>query len=415
MARAWHWIKSRDANRLLASGLLACLLAGTILVLYVATITVGAAALGDPLYPDLRPRWWLHLAAGGLLAVTLRPVFIWLRGHVHDLVYAQHDNPYRLLAKVNQELQSMTSPQSTLPILASAIAGALHLPYVALETTASTPPLQVAHGLPPAGAALHRLPVLYLGKPVGELVASMRTQGRSLSASDISVLSEVALQLGIALRAAQLTADLQATRARLVTAREEERRRIRNDLHDGLAPTLSAVQLQLGALGKLALTHPDQAQAMARTLAEQMRAATAEIRQLVYNLRPPMLDELGLAGAIRHFPIQDSALLFEVRAPETLLPISAAVEVAAYLIAREALHNVVRHAGATTCRVEIAVGDDVLIVCVADDGCGLPAGASAGVGFSSMRERAAEVDGTLLIEPAPGGGTQVVARLPLGH
>jgi signal transduction histidine kinase len=159
---------------------------------------------------------------------------------------------------------------------------------------------------------------------------------------------------------------------------------------------------------------PQQAEAFANELGEDLRRATAEIRRLVYDLRPPMLDELGLVGAIKNFRFPNSDVHFEVDGPEPLPPLSAAVEVAAYRIAGEACHNVVKHAQATACRLGIEVSDGYLMVSVTDNGRGMPSDPTAGVGVRSMRERAVELGGTLSIQSGENGGTRVVARLPKG-
>lgn len=145
-------------------------------------------------------------------------------------------------------------------------------------------------------------------------------------------------------------------------------------------------------------------------------AAIADIRRLVYDLRPPALDEFGLQGAIqeyaRQFETQDG-LSIRVDAPITVSPLPAAVEVAAYRITLEALANVVRHSQARHCCVALAMLDKTLQVEVRDDGLGLPKPVSPGVGLNSMRERAAELGGTCVVEALPHGGTRVRARLPL--
>ena len=141
--------------------------------------------------------------------------------------------------------------------------------------------------------------------------------------------------------------------------------------------------------------------------------ATADIRRLVYELRPPMLDDLGLVVALRHFRLGDSSLQLEIIAPEPTPRLSAAVEVAVYRIAGEAIHNVVKHAGATTCVVEIVVESSQLILSVSDDGHYLQAGQPSGVGLHSMQERTAELGGTFSIQPAKAGGACIVVRLPL--
>ena len=217
-----------------------------------------------------------------------------------------------------------------------------------------------AYGKPPAGAAIERVPLSYRSNVVGELRVAARRSDEPLSQSDLAVLRDLAHHVGISLYAAQLTADLQHARERLVIAREEERRRMRNDLHDGLAPTLSSLQLQLGAVRNLMRQNPDQAETIINDLREDLREATAAIRQLVYDLRPPMLDELGLVGAIKSLNLSGSEFCLEVHSPEALPALPAAIEVAVYRIATEAIHNVSKHAQATECVVCIEVAGGLL-------------------------------------------------------
>jgi signal transduction histidine kinase len=216
-------------------------------------------------------------------------------------------------------------------------------------------------------------------------------------------------------QAARLTADLQRTRERLVAAREEERRRIRRDLHDGLGPALAAQTLKVGSARALLPRDPSAAEARLVEVEADIERLLADVRRLVYDLRPPALDDLGLAAAIRESAAQyvGAAPRVVVDAPERLPPLPAAVEVAAYRIVQEALANAVRHAQARTCRVSLTAETDALIVEVLDDGLGVAPDRPAGVGLVSMRERAAELGGACVVERPAGGGTRVRARLPL--
>ncbi len=141
-----------------------------------------------------------------------------------------------------------------------------------------------------------------------------------------------------------------------------------------------------------------------------------DIRRIVYNLRPPSLDELGLVGAMRaraaQYNTQPGKLKVLVEAPETLPALPAAIEVAVYRIVQEALNNVARHAGAETCRITLSVANEACIEII-DDGRGLPAEPHMGVGLLAMRERAVELGGTCVIEAAQPCGTRIHARLPL--
>jgi len=410
--------RPRDGSGWLAGGLLAVLLLGYVLLVFLGVVVAGALFTGDRGIV-LDPPWWLHVVALAVVAATFAPLRHWLRDAVDDLVSAQGDDAYALVGRLNAELQQMASPRATLPRVAQMIAADLHLPYVlitvdeGLAVEGTSGPAEVSVGQAPAGAPLGRLPITYLDRTLGLLVVGGRSSGRPLSQRDRTLLGDVARQLGIALYAARLTIDLQASRERLVAAREEERRRIRNDLHDGLAPTLSSLQLQLGAIQRLMRDRPDEAERLLDGLRESLRAATSEIRRLVNDLRPPTLDVFGLVGALRQLIPAQTDIAFDLRAPEPIPALPAAVEVAAYRIAGEAIHNVIRHSGARRCVLRLELATDELRLEVSDDGRGFPADRPAGVGASSMRERAAELGGSLTLENASEGGARVLARLPL--
>lgn len=406
-----------DADLLLSQILIWLVLISYVIVVYVAVVAVGTLPFSKPAV-DFSPPWWLNLLALLVIAATFQTVYRWVRVSVHELVYSQQDNPYPAISQLNQYLETSPSPHDILPTILETIAHTLKLPYVEIEiqfpvANRAGEPTVVAYGKPVKGASLERVPLTYQNTSIGVLSVSGRHWDEMLSPSDRSVLNNLARQVGIALYAAQLTEDLQHARERLVIAREEERRRIRNDLHDGLAPTLSSMQLQLGAVRNLMHQNPEQAEAMINDLREEMRNATAEIRQLVYGLRPPMLDELGLIGAMRNSKFQGSDVRINVTAPDPMPKLPAAVEVAVYRIASEALHNVVKHAQATDCEVRIELDGGCLILKVIDNGQYLAGEIQAGVGLTSMKERAVELGGMLAIQPNEPSGTCVMARIPI--
>lgn len=213
-----------------------------------------------------------------------------------------------------------------------------------------------------------------------------------------------------------MTAALKRSRERLVAAREEERRRLRRDLHDGLGPRLAGLTLRIETL-RDRLAEDEHVAAILSDLAERTRDAVADVREVVYGLRPPALDDLGLIASVRETAAHygaDGALRITVTAPDALPPLPAAVEVAAYRIVQEALTNVVRHSGAHRCDVTLAF-DPVtrsFLVTVDDDGSGIDTEARAGVGLMSMRERAGELGGTFTVDAGSYGGTAVTAVLP---
>jgi signal transduction histidine kinase len=290
-----------------------------------------------------------------------------------------------------------------------------------------------SYGSSPAGD-LVRLPLHYQGEKVGEMWLAPRTPDESLSTGDRRFLDDLSHQIAVAVHAARLTTslqnltvDLQRSREKLVAAREEERRRIRRDLHDGLAPTLAALALTANTVSELIPTDPQAASTLADELQEEIRNTVGDVRRLVYDLRPPTLDQLGLMPAIRERalqysegrttsalpqPVHGPGVQVLVFGPDTLPPLPAAVEVAAYRIVQEALNNVMRHAHAENCVIRVLV-DDVLQIEIVDDGAGLPEDHRSGVGLLSMQERASELGGTCVVERLKGGGTRVYARLPL--
>jgi signal transduction histidine kinase len=242
-----------------------------------------------------------------------------------------------------------------------------------------------------------------------------RVSSEPFSPADWRLLEGIARQAGVAAYSVCLAADLQRSRGRLVTAREEERRRLQRDLHDGLGPGLAGLALKLDAVRNLLTHDPTAASTLLLELKAQVQSTIVDIRHLVYDLRPITLDHLGLISAIREYAASYNSLnqlCISIESPEHLPPLPAAVEVVAYRIAQEALTNVARHAHARTCTVHFRL-DDMLCLEIRDDGMGLPAGCQAGVGMNSMRERAAELGGTCVVESLPAGGTHVLARLPL--
>ncbi|MDE3089093.1 MAG: GAF domain-containing sensor histidine kinase [Chloroflexota bacterium] len=263
------------------------------------------------------------------------------------------------------------------------------------------------------------LPLVYQGETIGQLIFAPRAPGEPFTPTERHLLENITHQAGIAAHAVRLTADLQHSRERLVTTREEERRRLRRDLHDELGPTLASQALKLDAALEMMGDDQSQVGALLVDLKTQTQGIVADIRRLVYELRPPALDELGLVSALRahvgQYSDSTNGLDISIQAPpDGLPPLSAAVEVAAYRIALEATTNVVRHAHARECILRVAVANgNTLQLEIRDDGIGLPRERIAGVGLNSMRERAEELGGTLVVEALPSNGTRVVARLPL--
>ena len=369
----------------------------------------------------------VSLIATGLAAVMFQPLRYRLQRGVNRLMYGERDDPYAVLSRLGARLESTPAHDAVLPAVAKTVKEALKLPYAEIQLKREEGFEPVAAAGNPVDGAL-RLPLIYGGETVGQLVLGPRAGEEGFSDAERRLLEDLAHQIGASAHAAlmtdealRLSVDLQRSRERLVEAREEERRRLRRDLHDGLGPQLSSQALTIDAVRRLMRRDPDAAEELLLDLKADAQDAVTDIRRLVYGLRPPALDDLGLLGALRESAEQYSAkgLSVSVEGPERLPPLSAAVEVATYRIAQEALTNVVRHAEANTCTVSLVI-DEAGTLCleVRDNGRGIPdlqesSSVRAGVGLTSMRERANELGGSLLVEPLPEGGTRVRAKLPL--
>ncbi len=361
----------------------------------------------------------ITLLATGLVAVLFQPLRERLQRAVNRLTYGSRDDPGAVFARLGQLLQATASPEQMLPGLVRTIAETLRLPYAAVELGQAGERVVVAAFGQPGAAALARFPLTYQQEAIGSLVAAPRTGSAEFGPADRDLLENIASQASAVAHAVQLTQALLRSRARLVTAREEERRRLRRDLHDELGPQLASQTLLVQALERRLGEVPPSAAPILAELQTQARQAVTDIRRIVYDLRPPALDELGLTGALRLAltPFQRGGPRLTLEGPETLPPLPAAVEVAAYRIVQEAVANVFRHARATYCRVQLEYQDEhepaELRLAVEDDGSGLAVDRPAGVGLRSMHERAAELGGSLVVQPRLGGGTQLRARLPI--
>ena len=329
---------------------------------------------------------------------------------VHRLVLGTRATPYDAVAGLASTLETADPGSEQLAAVARSVASAFGVRYVSVEVDRSGGErLVAAYGVRPAET--RSLPISYRDAEVGRLVLPARGLRSRLSRRDEELLGDLVRQAATAARTSQLADELQESRERLVAAREEERRRIRRDLHDGLGPALSGVVFQLESARLLVDREPEAAKAQVVATSEHVQEVVADVRRLVHDLRPPALDDLGLVGALRQ-----QAQRLDPPATVTagdLGTLPAAVEVAAFRIASEAMTNVARHAAASTCSVALGVANDLLVVEVADDGVGIPAEVQAGVGLLSLRERAAELGGTSEITCPPSGGTTVRTRLPV--
>ena len=353
------------------------------------------------------------LIATGLVAVAFQPLRRTLQDTVDRIMYGHRRDPYRALSDLGSRLGSTFHPDEVFPVIVDTVASSLKLGYVAIEVDREGAAVvaSTANGAP---EATERIPIVYQGEEVGRLLIAAH-KGDALSPTDRALLDDLARSAGPAVHAVSLTDALRRSRNELLAAREEERRRLRRDLHDGLGPELAGISLGLRAAANLADTDRAAAESVLTTVRAQAEAATRSIRGLVEGLRPPALDDLGLVGAVQEKATAiaaGSGMTIEVQSDD-LPELSAAVEVAALRIALEAVTNAARHAGASACTISFRVPGE-LVIEVVDDGVGIASDASRGVGLFSMSERAAQVGGTVTWESNHPTGTLVRARLPVG-
>lgn len=389
--------------RLVVSRALAWLLLSVVVVVvYIALVAV--------LDTFVSARLGRSAVATVIVALLVAPVLPRLQRWVDRAMYGDRSDPARVASRVGEQLTS--GVDSGLTGVVVAVHDALRMPYVAVSARGE---IVAAHGTRPPGE-LGSVGLEYGGEPVGELLVGLRPGERALDVADRRVLALLAAPLAVAVQATRLSDELQASRERMVTAQEEERRRLRRDLHDGLGPTLTGVALAADAVANLIESQPARAGELLATLRADIRNAIADIRRLVENLRPPALDELGLIEALRQRADQvrwradGETVRVQLDAPDEAPGLPAAVEVAGYRIATEALNNVVRHSHASVAIMRVRVGDTLEVEVVDDgppNGPWLP-----GVGLQTMRERAAELGGRFEAGSTPDGG-RVFVSLPL--
>jgi signal transduction histidine kinase len=345
-----------------------------------------------------------------LMVLLIEIVGARLQRFVDWLLYGQRSDAAAVSSRLALKLESVNDDVAVLALV-EALAETLRLSYVsAVVDRDGEREIIATIGTETRAAA--RFAVRHSGQELGELRAGRRSE--TLNHQDERMLSAAAAQLGMVLHVASLAIELQHARERLVSSREDERRRLRRELHDGVGPTLAGIALGLESANRAVGADQQRANALIAEIRSDVADLVSDVRRVVNGLRPPMLDEIGLAGALTQLGNGFGArtdCAVEVRAAD-LPNLSAAVEVAAYRIGAEALTNVLKHARATRCEVSLAVSDSLLMLDVIDNGVGGASTRDGGIGLPSIAERAAELGGELEVE-STSSGTHIRARLPL--
>jgi signal transduction histidine kinase len=391
-----------DVEAFIARSAVYAVLTLAVVAAYLALVAVVGSRLG---------RGGSIVLAVVLVAVGLEPARTALQRQVNRLLYGQRDDPYAVLSALGQRLEGAAAAEpggEALPGVARTVAEALRLPYAGVVVDGE---LVSSHGQRPA--AVETVALAHRGVRVGDLEVGVRRGEAHIGDDDRRVLTDLARHLAGAANSLLLTRDLVESRQAIVTAREEERRRLHRDLHDDLGPALAALVLQLETAGDLVGRDPAAAEALLRRLSGHAREAVDVTRRIVADLRPPTLDELGLLGALRELAERFSSPALTVTADlEDPGRLPAALDVVLLRVAAEALANTARHSGARTCSLTLTARDDEVTLEVIDDGRGVRSGEPAGVGLGSIADRVAEVGGRSSIAAGDAGGTRVSVTLP---
>jgi len=414
-------------NGLTIGGIYALIALGYTLVYGILTaLVVGIYVLivgGLGLLFQAQGSYLVALFATGLIAVLFQPLRDRVQRGVNRLVYGDRDDPLAALARLGERLEGTLAAEDVLPTLVQSVAESLKLPYAAISLESkSKGEITVEYGK--RAEDLVEFPLVYQNENIGRLQVAPRTPGEHFNPADLKILRNIASQAGVAVHGVQLTIDLRRSQQKLVTAREEERRRLRRDIHDGIGPSLAAYMLAVGSARAALPDNSELADKLLEKLETDLESTLNEIRRLVYNLRPPELDQLGLVGALNRYASEytgdirtsssngDNPPLITVRTSQPTTALPAAVETAAYRITQEALNNVVRHARAENCEVTLEF-TDALTLTIRDDGSGMPGVYKAGIGLASMKERSYELGGTFRIISQRDRGTTIIVELPL--
>ena len=343
-----------------------------------------------------------------VVALLVGPVYPRLQRLAEQATYGERRDPARVMSSVAPHLHA---DGGSFAGVAESLAETLRMPYVAVLDADGR---SLGEAGRPEGQR-HEVALLHGDRSVGTLALGLRPGERALSEKDARGVALLTAPLALAVHATSLTEEVRDSRERMLTAVEEERRRLRRELHDEVGPVLTGLALASDAAANLRATDPARADELVARTQQEARQALASVRRVVDALRPPVLDELGLVGALRQraeeLSYRSDGSRLAVRLDADPMPeLPAALEVAVYRVATEALTNVARHANATRATVTLRC-DEVLEVRVVDDGAAGDAW-RLGVGLSGMRQRVDELGGRLEAGPHEFGA-RVVATFPL--
>jgi signal transduction histidine kinase len=394
-------------------------LAVFITVVYVGLVVGVGAAVGQDRSP------WLSALAAAIVAVAFQPVRQWARRLANRVVYGRRATPYEVLSDFSERIAGAYLSEDVLPRMAQIVAAGTGAARATvwlrvgneLEARASSNGMPSEPVLSVAGEALPMMPdgdsafpVEHQGSLLGAISVRM-PPGEPLSSAQERLIGDVASQAGLVLSNARLIEELRASRQRLVTAQDQERRKLERNIHDGAQQQLVALSVKQRLVENLIERNP----VLAREMLSQIQADTTDaletLRDLARGIYPPLLADQGLAAALS---AQGRKSPFPVRVDaDGVGRYPQEVEAAVYFCALEALQNVAKYAAAQSSTVRLRAGDHELTFEVTDDGRGFdPADGRKGTGLQNMADRLAALGGSLDVRSVPGRGTTVAGRMP---
>ncbi len=389
--RLWPWVLGAAA---------AMICGGTV-------AAVAAVLTGEPEPP------WPQVAVPSLAVAGATALGVHLARSGAALLPTREDRAIAGLRELAGRLSAAPAATDVPSLVAATVGTTLELRGTAVDVRVGDGYERLATWGDPEGPPTTR-PLVHTGEVVGRLVLVPHGDGIP---PDLSALDELLPSVAAVIAATRLTAELERAHERLMRIRDDERARLRADMHDELSPSLSGLRLTVAAAqDRLAAGDAVVArQLLDRADAEAGRAGTV-VRGILQDLRPDELVRDGLLAAVRdraYALSRPGTFEVSVESPSQLPPMSPETEVAVYRTATEAVANAARHSGGRRCRVRLSAQDDNLVLEVCDDGIGLPRQVRPGVGLGSMNRRAEAVGGRLQVHRGEEGGTRVQAHFPV--
>ena len=359
------------------------------------------------------------IVAAGTIALLFHPIQQAFRKRINTMFYGQRDKPYEVISELGKGMEDAIDTESTLINFCESTANVLKLPFMGiwLDDLEDNPVADYGD----ISSELIVIPLRYESENLGFLKVGRRSEGEAFNNSEEVLLSTIAQHISVIAHNYLLAQELQTSRELIIKGREEERKRIRRDLHDGLGPTLASTALQLQTARKLLYSKPEAGATILENLEAKMSTTLSEVRALVHDLYPSVIDQLGLEEALRRevekFSNDNLEVVFQTDVGLDQLP--AAVEIATYRIVMEALHNVHKHAKAAKCEISVYVSEYMLTVNIQDDGIGFvdidpnSTYRGEGTGLNSMRQRSEELGGQMRVVGLEPKGVLISVSIPL--